>query len=71
MYQVGYIKALRALQFIGLSETAPKTNNINLRSLSKAQNVCMSVIDLSHRYPNIGKEVNAFFPFKSHVVFEI
>lgn len=72
MYQVRYIKALRALQFIGSSETAPKTSNINFRSLSKAQNhVCMSVIDLSHRYPNIGKEAYTFFPFKSHVVFEI
>ena len=61
MYEVGYIKALRAMQFIGSSETALKTNNINFRSLSKAQNVCMSVTDLPPRYPNIGKEVNVFF----------
>ena len=59
MYQDGYIKALRALQFIGSSETALKTNNINFRSLSKAQ--CMSVTDLPPRYPNIGKEVMFFF----------
>ena len=70
MYQVRCVKDLRPLQLIGGSETASKTNNINFRSLSEAQNVCDSS---TSQIPQYRLRDECFFFNKSHLAmgFEI